>query len=562
MSVRLGKGFSDFVRSEKHHTNVSNDIEQGLKHSVEAPRVIPLFLLFTLLFGILFIRLFWITLIKGSYYKDLADNNRVREEVSWAKRGTIYDRNNIELTSDRPIYRRVNWSKEGGQIFAYFSQEDYIKLEAERKNQDIEEFITRSYPYGKAFAHVIGYVGEVDKMDVKSGKQIGSLIGKSGLEKSYDEKLRGKEGKVLIETNSLGIDQKELDRINPKIGDNLYTSLDLSLQMATSRAMDDKAGAVVITNPSNGEILVLYSNPSYDPNVFINSRDTLIRNSYFEDKSRPLFNRAIGGQYPPGSIFKIISSVAGLESGAIQEDTIFVDNGFIQIGKFIYRNWYFTQYGRTEGDVDIVKAIGRSVDTYFYELGGQTGIEEIVKWANKFGLGKLTGISITGEVEGRMPDPAWKLKTKKDRWYLGDTYITAIGQGDVLTTPIQVNLFTSAIANQGKLCKPQLTRGEPNCTDLKLDQETIDLVVSGMTKACEPGGTGYPFFEYKVKVACKTGTAEFGSNDKTHAWFTVFAPATNPEIAVTVLLEEGGAGSDDAAPIAKQILDGYFKTGF
>ena len=561
MTVRLGKGFSDFVRSEQHHGQVAS-FEHGLKQSMVAPRVIPLFILFTLILGILFIRLFWVTLVRGAYYKDLADGNRVNEEIIWAERGVIYDRNNEELTLNKPIYRRGSWSKEKGQSYTYYTQEEYIKLEAADESEGIEEFVTRYYPYSSTFAHSIGYVGEVDIDEVESGKQIGSLIGKSGLEKIYDNGLRGHEGKVLRETNAVGENLKELDRIDPVPGANLYTTLDISLQIVAAEAIGDKPGAVIVTIPTTGEVLVIYSNPSFDPNTFVDRSNVTLINSYFESNRRPLFNRAVGGLYPPGSTFKIITATAGLEGGAINADTIFTDNGFIQIGRFIYRNWYFTQYGRTEGEVDIVKALARSVDTYFYELGGVTGIEELVTYAKLFGLGQLTGIALPGELPGRMPDPEWKLSTKKDRWYLGDTYITAIGQGDILTTPIQVNLFTSVIASQGKLCKPLLTKAKPDCTDLKLAPKTIDLITAGMTKACEPGGTGYPFFNYKVKVACKTGTAEFGNKDKTHAWFTVFAPASNPEIVVTVLLEGGGAGSDDAAPIAKQILDKYFKTRF
>ena len=561
IAVRLGQGFSDFVRSERHHGQVAG-FEHGLKQSVVAPRVIPLFILFTLILGILFIRLFWVTLVRGAYYKGLADGNRVNEEIIWAERGVIYDRNNKELTLNKPIYRRGSWSKEKGQSYVYYTQEEYIKLEAADKSEGIEEFVTRYYPNGSIFAHSIGYVGEVDLEDVESGKQIGSLIGKSGLEKIYDNDLRGREGKVLRETNAIGEDLKELDHIDPSPGTNLHTTLDISLQTIAAQAMGDKPGAVVVTIPTTGEVLVIYSNPSFDPNTFVDRNNVSLINSYFESDLQPLFNRAIGGLYPPGSTFKIIAAAAALESGAIDADTIFTDNGFIQIGRFIYRNWYFTQYGRTEGEVDIVKALGRSVDTYFYELGGATGIEELVTYAKLFGIGQITGITLPGELAGRMPDPEWKQSTKNDRWYLGDTYITSIGQGDILTTPLQVNLFTSTIANQGKLCKPLLTQSKPDCTSLKLAQETIDLIVSGMVKACEPGGTGFPFFNYKVKVACKTGTAEFGHKDKTHAWFTVFAPADSPEISVTVLLEEGGAGSADAAPIAKEILDDYFKTRF
>jgi len=582
MAVRLGQGFSDFVRREQHHGQVA-DIEQGLRRSVVAPRVVPLFIIFTLVLSILFIRLTWVTIVKGTYYRGLADGNRVREVITWAQRGVIYDRFGEVLTTNKPIYRKGSWSKKEGQTYLYYSQEEYIKLESENNSQDIEEFVTREYPYSDIFSHVLGYVGEVDEKDVESGKKLGSLIGKTGLEQTYDQELRGREGKVLVETNSLGDSLKELDRVDPHPGTNLHTTLDLSLQKKSAKAMEDKPGAVIVSIPDTGEILVLYSNPSFNPNEFVN-RDSRV-NSYFKDPQRPLFNRSIGGLYPPGSTFKLISAAAALEKGSVDASTIFVDNGIIEVGPYKYRNWYFTQYGRTEGEVDIVKALSRSVDTYFYELGGVTGIESIATYAKKFGLGQTTGIKLPGELPGRMPDPDWKQATKNDRWYLGDTYITSIGQGDILVNPLQVNLFTSVIANQGKLCKPQLIEGSPSCTDLKLSPETLKLIKAGMTKACEPEGTGFPLFNFTVgpngpvdpwatasaklkdklvsiPTACKTGTAEFGNKDKTHAWFTVFAPVENPEIVVTVLLEEGGSGSQDAAPIAKEILGEYFKTGF
>ena len=294
---------------------------------------------------------------------------------------------------------------------------------------------------------------------------------------------------------------------------------------------------------------------------------------------QPLFNRAIGGVYPPGSTFKIVTALAGLEEGVVNKSTIVEDTGVITVGSFSFPNWYFKQYGKTDGTVDVVKGIERSNDIFFYKAGEWLGITKISEWAKKVGVGKTLGIELSGEATGLMPDPTWKNKTfqtpqdieeKNNEWYLGDTYHVAIGQGYLLTTPLKVNAWTNSIASSGKLCRPTIKKVETGklkmetCKDLKIKKETIDLVTQGMKKACEEGGTGWPLFGFTVKnipisVACKTGTAEYGDpGNRTHAWFTAFAPVENPEISVTVILEGAGEGSEKAAPVAKKILEEWF----
>ncbi|MGB9707691.1 MAG: penicillin-binding transpeptidase domain-containing protein, partial [Microgenomates group bacterium] len=294
----------------------------------------------------------------------------------------------------------------------------------------------------------------------------------------------------------------------------------------------------------------------------------------------PLFNRALEGLYPPGSIFKLVVAAAALEEKTIDEKTQIEDTGVLQAGPLKFSNWYFLQYGKTDGMVDVVKGIGRSNDIFFYKIGEKTGVEKIKKWAQILGLGKKTGIGLSEE-EGLIPSIFWKETILKDQWYLGDTYNFSIGQGYILTTPIQLAVLTSVFANNGYLCQPKLLKiknnqwlMEKNCQKLPLTVKTLNLIKQGMKQACSPGGTGWPLFEFKVEekqasgpanlikiqTACKTGTAESQSkNHLPHAWITVFAPYENPEIILTVLVENGGQGSDVAGPIAKEILKAYFE---
>ena len=351
-----------------------------------------------------------------------------------------------------------------------------------------------------------------------------------------------------------------------------------------------------MSKPTTGEVLALYSSPSFNPNGFTLGQTNEQYQALTTNPDEPMFFRAIGGAYPPGSTFKLVTAVSALEEGAVRPDTLIEDTGVINIGPFSYPNWFFLQYGKTDGLVDMVKAIQRSNDIYFYKAGEAVGIERLNRWARKLGVGRPLGIEIAGEAAGLMPDPAWKkerftsradLEARNHLWFLGDTYHVAIGQGYLLTTPLQVNTWTNSIANGGKLCRPTIKKGVRDCHDLGIGEETIGVITEGMKKACETGGTGLPLFNFKVgaahvPVACKTGTAEFGDPDnKTHAWFTVFAPipvlgsglekregqtpsdteriSGEPEISITVLVEGAGEGSDVAAPIAKKILEEWFR---
>ena len=292
-----------------------------------------------------------------------------------------------------------------------------------------------------------------------------------------------------------------------------------------------------------------------------------------DSDNQPLLNRAIGGTYPPGSTFKLIVAAAGLEDKVIDSNFTIQDTGILSLGSFSFSNWYFTQYGRTDGEVNIVKAIQRSNDIFFYKLAGLVGVDKLSQFAEKFGLGKKLGIDLTGEQSGIVPTEEWKKQTVGENWYLGDTYHYGIGQGYLLTTPLQVNYWTQIIANGGigygpHLLKTHLSPSGENSklkTQKFLSNETVSLIKEGMIKACSPGGVAWPLFGFKVKdkeikIACKTGTAQHGGEDTMpHAWITLFAPADNPEIIITVLSESSGEGSNVTAPIAKKILEEWFR---
>jgi len=532
-------------------------------------------------FILLIIQLFRLTVVEGKRYRELSEGQRIRERKIAAARGLIRDRNGEVVARNRPVYKiaRSAWQVAGEEEFRIISHEEAIEIEAkgELDAANLRVEVVREYVGGESLAHVIGYTGEVTEEEVVRGAWRiagGDKVGRMGVEEKYDEILRGVDGKELIETDAEGKPLRVLGKIDPQSGQELTLSIDYSLQEKAAELLKGEKGAVVVSDPENNEILALFSSPSFDSNLFVRDPSTGSERGIgdiLEDPETPLFNRAISGVYPPGSVFKIITAAAALEEKAIDKETEIEDVGVIQIGPYRFANWYFTQYGKKEENVNIVKAIQRSNDIFFYKVGEMLGVEKLAKWGRKFWVGKILGIDLPGEESGVMPDPEWKERVKKDSWFLGDTYHLAIGQGGLLATPLQVNFWTGAIANNGKLCQPKVkkldvqeSRLDEDCQKISLKGETISLIKEGMKKACEPGGTGWPLFNFKVgekeiSTGCKTGTAEFGDpEDRTHAWFTVFAPFDDPEIVITVLVEGGGEGSYVAAPIAKEILKEWF----
>jgi penicillin-binding protein 2 len=499
------------------------------------------------------LRLFQLTIVKGNYYRTLSEQNRIREIVIEAPRGEIVDRKGFIIAQN--LAPDINQKIEPGLL---------------NNNQKI--ISKRVYQSPEAIAPLIGYRQIADKNDLKNDTcqyklQLGGRTGKKGIEKLFDCELRGRQGKKLVEIDAQGRYLKTVDVISPIPGDKIQLAVDFELQKKSYELVKKVKAAIVVTNPKTGEILVSVSSPSFNSQDFEDNSKNNIQ-KYLTDKDNPLFNRVTEGTYPPGSLFKLVVATAGLEEKAIDEKTEIEDKGSIKAGAATFGNWYFLQYGRVEGMLDIVKAIRRSNDIFFYKVGEKTGVEKIKKWSDILGLGKHTEIGLD-EAEGLIPSTFWKKETLKEGWYLGDTYNLSIGQGYVGVTPLQMALVADVFANGGYLCKPQLLKQDvktqnfaslPNCKKLPISQKTINLIREGMKQACSTGGTGWPLFDFKPQVACKTGTAEsHATSGMPHAWITAFAPFDNPEIAVTVLIEEGGQGSDVAGPIAKEILKAYFE---
>ena len=566
--IKVGAAFPENIRTEKLSKRT---------HSYGKNYAIRSFLLPSILFlaiGILIVRLFFLQISFGTYYRHLSDNNRIKTVVIHAPRGIIFDRNGNSLVFNVPGFRQeVNGKTR------LLEQEEALNLLAKGK-KDLEVDSLRSYPYKDTFAHVIGYIGQISKEELRSNEfaayRGGDLIGKMGIEKSYEGKLKGIDGKQLVEVDSLGNAVRTLGQTDPIPGENITLALDLNLQKAVFAAMKDvKKGAAIVSSP-NGEILALVSKPSFDPNLFTFGKDYQIASGsgiyssidqiLTDSENQPLIDRAISEVYPPGSTFKLITAAAGLEDKIIDENFEITDTGTVWLGNFSFSNWYFTQYGKTDGQVNVVKGLQRSNDIFFYKLAEKVGVDKLSEMAMKFGLGQKLGIDISPEESGTVPTPSWKEKAIGEGWYLGDTYHYGIGQGYLLTTPLQVNMWTQAIANEGILYKPYLFKNDKwKMINRKfLSEKTISLIKQGMIETCSPGGVAWPLFELKVKgklltVACKTGTAQHGASDTIpHAWITLFAPAENPQIIVTVLSESSGEGSNIAAPIAKKILEEWF----
>jgi penicillin-binding protein 2 len=525
-----GISFSDFVISDSSKSR--SKIEDRVPNDYRRGWLVWIFVVIG--FGFIGVRLISMQLIEGDEYKVLSDENRIKKIKIIAPRGRILDRNGLTLAGNL-----------------------------------IDGKIIREYPHGQAGAHLVGYLGEVSEDEVGLLKEkgekydAGDLIGRSGLEALYEYRLRGIDGGRLVEVDNVGQVSRELGVQNPQPGQDVIVSLDVKLSEESVKAIDGKKGAVVVSNPKTGEILSMISSPSFDPNTLSTQYSSLSTHS-----DLPLFNRAIGGVYPPGSTFKMVTTLAAIESGKVDTNFTYEDKGVIKVGIFSYSNWLFSKSGGVEGVVGFSRALSRSTDTFFYTVGELTTPGEIAKWAKMMGFGQKTGFEAYGEVEGLIPDPEWKLRFKNENWFLGDTYITAIGQGDILTTPLQINQMTNILATGGKKCKPTLNQNPNNdqCLNIQISKESLDIIKKGMVGACSIGGTGFVFFDWNSKenypkVACKTGTAEFTAVNgkmRTHALFTAFAPADDPQISVTVVIEGGGEGSNVAAPIARKVMAKYF----
>jgi penicillin-binding protein 2 len=590
-----GLVFGEHIKTEKIQ---KRSYDESFRPRMKA-RSLLLLVVLLLGTGILLFRLIVLQLVHGTEYRALADSNRTRTKTIHAPRGVIFDRNGIPLVFNTPGFRQM--IKTGDTVKTVpLSKEKALDLLAQG-DHSIEVDSLREYPYKDATSHVLGYLGQITKEELSSegfhNYAMTDWVGKDGIEKQYEQVLKGEDGKQLIEVDALGKEVRSLGKTDPVPGRDITLNLDIKLQQAAFDATKDvQKGAVVVSQP-NGEILAMVSRPSFDANIFTldeaykpasTSAYKTVSAMLTDGQGQPLLNRAIGGTYPPGSTFKLLTAAAGLQNNIIDEHYSVTDTGVLQLGNFSYGNWFYIEQGKKEsGQIDIVRALARSNDIFFYKLAEKVGVTVLAKTAQAFGIGQKLGIDLIGESKGLLPTKQWKKQVVKEEWFVGDTFHYGIGQGYLLTTPLQVNSWTAVFANGGTLYQPRLLKTQEAKIKTKelLSQKNQELVRKGMVESCEKGGVAYPLFNFTVKnknlvvdgknilpaasksadfkeitIACKTGTAQHGGDETLpHAWITLFAPAYDPQIVVTVLVESKGQGSIEAAPIAKKILDAYFE---
>lgn len=568
-----------------------------------------------LIFMILAARLWQLQIIQGSEYGLKAERNRIRTIQLVAPRGTIMDRNRIPLVENRPsfdilLYResmknqadtqrfvteklgmapqdletRLRRSKNTGLYHPIVLKEDagiadISIIEGHRRDHpeiQLGPEPRRQYRYGKLAAHLLGYVGEISERELESnqfpGATSGSLVGQSGVERTYNQILIGEDGARQVLVDSLGREKYLLNEINSTIGGELQLTLDLELQLIAEKALEDKVGAIVAIDPRNGEILVMASSPSFNPNDF----STRISNSNWaqlmDHPDRPMQNRSIQNSYSPGSIFKLIMADAGLEEGLLEDDPAVTCRG---VASYYGRKFHCAKK-EGHGTLHLEDAIAKSCNIFFYDLGRRLGISKIAQHASALGLGKRTGIDLPGERAGLMPSPEWKMEARRTKWYAGETISVSIGQGAVSVTPLQMIRAVSAIAMGGLLTTPHVVLRAEGLTgsDLKwptlripIGEENARRIRAGMWASVNNHGTGHSAEVPGQNICGKTGTVQVIGNERNkqledkiedHSWFAGFGNRDNPEIAVVVFLEHGGFGGVAAAPIAKQIFSAYF----
>ncbi|HTZ18269.1 MAG TPA: penicillin-binding protein 2 [Dissulfurispiraceae bacterium] len=557
-------------------------------------------------FAVICLRLLQLQVIDGEKYRKLSEGNRLKIMSSPAPRGMIFDRNGIPLVKNIPTYSvyimydpakgidtgtlsplvglerqdlEVKLSRKDNSPFVPIklrqglSFEDVARIEARRSDFPglfIQTDVGREYPFGKVGAHIIGYLGKMTPSQAESPELANlppdTMIGQWGVEALYDSQLRGVAGGKVIEVDALGREHRLIQEKPAVKGKDITLSIDIGMQKAVEDAFGEKAGALVAFKVDTGEVLALESLPSFDPNKFAHGISATDWNTLMEDKHKPMMNRALQSQYPPGSTFKIIMTVAGLEEGVITPETKVNCTGGINYGKWTFGCW---RHGG-HGVVSLHKAIRESCDVFFYEVGKRLGIDKIYKYATGLGLGSDTGLGLQKERKGLIPNTEWKRAKRGQDWYLGETFNASIGQGYVAVTPIQLALATAAISNGGNVMQPTLIK-DP--TDVKprskmdLKPETLQLLREGLSAVVnEDGGTARVAASSIVQIGGKTGTAQVVGKNKglsgekymDHAWFVAFAPVDKPEVALSVFVEHGGHGGSAAAPIAKRAIEAYF----
>lgn len=601
------------------------NVEQKEKAIIEKPfersglSVIWYLTLVTLLF--LFGRVFYLDIIKGDYYALVSAENRIRKIVIKAPRGDILDKFGNVLARNSPSIdvvifpsylpkspeeKKIQAEKVANILNMNPGNVEIIFLSQDEKSADpillkenitqdqslilaekikelpgiaLEKTAIRKYEDSAIFSHMLGYDGKITRkeMDKNPGYLMTDYIGKTGLEKSYEDQLKGVYGTQQVEVDARGEIKKNLGVISPEAGDDLILNIDQELQKkiydslsAILENTDTKTAAAMAIDPSTGGIIALVSLPSYDNNLFASGISSEEYKKLISDKDIPLLNRVTSGEYPPGSTIKPAVAAAALSEGTITPTTIINgQGGGINIGSFHFGDW------KAHDPSDVRTAIAQSNDIFFYTIGGGygnitgLGMDRMKKYENLFGFGEATGIDLPSESSGFIPSEQWKLDKLGEKWYIGDSYHCAIGQGFVLSTPLQLANYTAAIANGGTLYSPKLVNRirKSDGTDAYVQPQIIrkDFISKDIMQIVREGmrqtitaGTAQSLKDLPIAVAGKTGTAQFGTQDKTHAWFISFAPYDNPKIAMVVLVEGGGEGHSSAVPVTKEVYDWYF----
>lgn len=573
-----------------------------------------------LVFLALVSRLGYLQVVQGKNYERLADGNRIKLIPIMAPRGMVYDRNGVSLVSNRPgftvsivpisgpvadhviaklatilgmspneITDKLEQKKgafEPIRIKADLGPDVVTKIEERRSELPgvvIEIQPIRNYPNNELAAHVLGYVSEINDTELErlkaKGYKAGNIVGKFGLEKLYDAQLRGSDGGDQVEVDVAGKPIQVLGKKEPIPGHNLVLTIDQRIQKATEEAIDEqlyylqtktqwknaKAATVIVMNPKTGEILAMASRPTFNPNFFAVGISTNEWKKYNENPFNPMDNKAISGEYPPGSTFKIVTGAAALELGKVTPEEKILDTG---------KHWLIPK-GNAEGEalgwINFKEALVKSDNVYFYEMGNRLGIDNLETYARMFGLGDFTGIDLPGESDGLVANQRYKQKVFKEDWYLAETFDAAIGQGFQLVTPLQMAMLISEVANGGHRYKPYLvskiTDNSGASIQTFLPQETgtlkitpgnLALIQEALRDVAREGGTaGEAFGNFPIPIAGKTGTAE-NPHGADHGWFVGYAPFDDPRVAVIVLFEQGGFGAVSAVPVAKKVFEAAF----
>jgi penicillin-binding protein 2 len=582
-------------------------------------------LIVIVIFSALVLRLWFLQIVHGPGYRIQSENNRIQLQDTPPFRGMIFDRNGDLLVDNRPsydLYIIPEQMQDRGVLLKSLKvltgiRPELVQTKLQRairrypfkpilikKNISRDELAVvetnlfnlpgvmiqvkpqRHYIFGKLAPHLIGYLGQISEKQLSSGRypdsKPGDLIGKYGVEAKWEEFLNGLRGGEQVEVDAAGRKLRVISRKPPTSGYNLSLTIDKDLQLWAEKALEDKRGAIAAMNPSNGEILALASAPTFDPNLFIGGIDEAEWKKISTSKDSPLQNRTISGQYPPGSVFKIVVALAGLEEGVIDPDEEILCTGSYTLGNRTYRCWKEEGHGL----VAFHRALVESCDIYFYRMGMRLGVDRIAQYARKLGFGNKTGFTLEYEEKGLIPTKRWKLKRWGVPWEAGETLSTAIGQSFVLVTPIQMVRLISAVFNGGHLYQPKVIKWvgkdgrdlyqfTPTLkAQLKTKRGHMELIKDALIGAVnELRGTGSKAKLKDMLVAGKTGTAQvinleveknYGKESdipqefRDHAWFVAIAPVPKPRLALVILIEHGGHGGSAAAPIAKEMFEAYF----